>query len=185
MKEASCVRDAEALGYDVADILASMDGIQDRTAEVDKAELRSDASEYNSSESAGDEDSTNTKNEVNERLNPNRDYFDFHKRGGVRSNWETYLSPFQLKNFIHEPEEALGLLNRVGISGLELSSQFPMVNAVVQVLRFIPQLEQQIVRHQCEKETCLACELGLLWHMLDLARFVIMPNNYYYFYHDQ
>lgn len=85
------------------------------------------------------------------------------------SDWTTCLPPCDQRALLYNAEAALALFNRAGPSGLEPSMRCPMVNAIVQVLRFIPELTTPVLKHHCERETCLACELGFLWHMLALA----------------
>lgn len=85
------------------------------------------------------------------------------------TEWATCLTAADQRNLLYNAEACLALFNWAGPSGLEPSMRCPMVNAIVQVLRFVPGLHDFILRHYCEREACLACELGFLWHMLTLA----------------
>lgn len=53
--------------------------------------------------------------------------------------------------------------------GLENALPNVYVNAAVQVLYFSPPLRRAIGGHACERQWCISCELGFLFHMFDLG----------------
>lgn len=53
--------------------------------------------------------------------------------------------------------------------GLENALPNVYVNAAVQVLYFTPPLRRAIGSHTCERQWCISCELGFLFHMFDLG----------------
>ncbi|PHJ22699.1 exonuclease [Cystoisospora suis] len=64
------------------------------------------------------------------------------------------------------------LLNKTTFAGVEKLGcpTRDFVHAVVQQLFFLAPLKATLVAHQCSRTGCVACELGFLLHMLDLAR---------------
>lgn len=53
--------------------------------------------------------------------------------------------------------------------GLENALPNVYVNAAVQVLYFTPPLRKAIGNHVCDRQWCISCELGFLFHMFDLG----------------
>ncbi|CEM27187.1 unnamed protein product [Vitrella brassicaformis CCMP3155] len=60
--------------------------------------------------------------------------------------------------------------NRTHFAGLENGSPFDFMHPLLMFLYFIPHVKDTLTQHVCEQEFCLGCELGFLFHMLDLAR---------------
>lgn len=60
--------------------------------------------------------------------------------------------------------------NQSGVfCGLENSLPNVYVNSVVQMLYFTPPIRRAIAEHTCDRDWCISCELGFLFHMFDLG----------------
>lgn len=57
--------------------------------------------------------------------------------------------------------------NRTHFTGLNNVLPNSYSNALIQSLYFCPQIRSYMMNHLCHKESCITCELGFLFHMMD------------------
>jgi PAB-dependent poly(A)-specific ribonuclease subunit 2 len=72
-------------------------------------------------------------------------------------------------NKVDKDEYNFGRFNHSPFTGLDSTLPNSYSNNLIQSLYFIPPLRTSIIGHVCKKEYCLICELGFLFHMIDIA----------------
>ena len=60
-----------------------------------------------------------------------------------------------------------GSYNKTSYTGLDNLLPNSYCNPILQLLYFVPSIRASMLSHLCERENCLTCELGFLFHMLD------------------
>lgn len=72
-------------------------------------------------------------------------------------------------NKVDKDEYDFSRYNNSPFPGLDSTLPNSYANNMIQCLYYIPQLRAATVSHICQKEYCLTCELGFLFHMLDIG----------------
>lgn len=69
--------------------------------------------------------------------------------------------------------------NKTNYTGLDNLLPNSYCNPIIQLLYFIPSIRASMRNHLCERENCLTCELGFLFHMLDHGKGnMVEPRNF-------
>ena len=71
----------------------------------------------------------------------------------------------------------IGDFNQTFFSGLDNTFADPSVNAITFVLFFIPGIREGLMHHLCTQEHCVSCELGFLFHYLEVEEGTTVPNT--------
>ncbi|EGG21641.1 WD40-like domain-containing protein [Cavenderia fasciculata] len=70
--------------------------------------------------------------------------------------------------------------NKTKFSGLENCLLNTYSNCCIQTLYFIPHIRNSLLNHLCQKNYCLSCELGFVFHMMDQSsgKAVVETSNF-------
>ncbi|KPM02511.1 ubiquitin specific protease-like protein 1 [Sarcoptes scabiei] len=72
-------------------------------------------------------------------------------------------------NKVDKDEYDFSRYNNSFFPGLDSTIPNAYANNMIQCLYFIPSFRSSVINHICDNEYCLICELGFLFHILDLA----------------
>ncbi|KAH9423737.1 poly(A)-specific ribonuclease [Dermatophagoides pteronyssinus] len=72
-------------------------------------------------------------------------------------------------NKVDKDEYDFSRYNSSPFPGLDSTIPNSYANNMIQCLYFIPAFRSSVINHICNREYCLVCELGFLFHMLDIA----------------
>ena len=88
--------------------------------------------------------------------------------GGPTKRWKFTPVDFSINHSLFP----FSIYNKTMRSGLENGQgQLDCLNSVVQCLYNITQLKVMLKSHICYNDSCISCELGFVFHMMDEARF--------------